>query len=73
MHATIELLLETVFSTRVMLGGYKEDKWGDPVSWELSSAMETEKSWHYSSLDSSVVGHWTESNGVTTEAEESPL
>jgi hypothetical protein len=28
---TIELLLETVFSTRSVLSGYKEDNWGDPV------------------------------------------
>jgi hypothetical protein len=32
MHATIELLLETVFSTWSMQRGYKEDSWGDPVS-----------------------------------------
>jgi hypothetical protein len=31
-QATIELLLETVFSTRSMQRGYKEDNWGGPVS-----------------------------------------
>jgi hypothetical protein len=31
MHITIELLLETVFSTRSMQRGCKEDDWGDPV------------------------------------------
>jgi hypothetical protein len=30
-HATIELLLETVFSTRSLQSGYKKDTWGDPV------------------------------------------
>jgi hypothetical protein len=30
--ATIELLFETVFSTRSMQRGYKEDNLGDPVS-----------------------------------------
>jgi hypothetical protein len=29
---TIELLLETVFSTRSVQRGYKEDNWGDPVA-----------------------------------------
>jgi hypothetical protein len=47
MHATIELLLEMVFSTRSMQRGCKEDNWGYPVSWELSSAREAEKRWHY--------------------------
>jgi hypothetical protein len=31
-HATIEFLLETVFSTRSAQMDYKEDNWGDPVS-----------------------------------------
>jgi hypothetical protein len=30
-----ELLLETVFSTRSVQNGYKEDNWGDPVSCQL--------------------------------------
>jgi hypothetical protein len=36
MHATIEVLLETVFSTRSLHRGYKEDNWGNQVSsvWE---------------------------------------
>jgi hypothetical protein len=29
---TIKLLLETVFSTQSVQRGYKEDKWGEPVS-----------------------------------------
>jgi hypothetical protein len=40
---TIELLLETVFSTQSMQGAYKEDSWDDPVSWELNSAWEAMK------------------------------
>jgi hypothetical protein len=32
MHAAIELLLETVFSTLSVQEDYKEDSWGDPVS-----------------------------------------
>jgi hypothetical protein len=28
-HATIEVLLETVFSTRSVQSGYKEDNWGN--------------------------------------------
>jgi hypothetical protein len=31
-HSTIELLLETLFSTLSVLRGYKEDNWGNPVS-----------------------------------------
>jgi hypothetical protein len=31
-RTTIELLLETVFSTRSFQKGYKEDNWDDPVS-----------------------------------------
>jgi hypothetical protein len=31
-YATIELLLEGVFSTQSVQGGYMEDRWGDPVS-----------------------------------------
>jgi hypothetical protein len=68
-HATIELLLETVFSIRSLQRGYKEDSWGDPVSWQLSSARETEKRWRYSS----VVVYSPDSNDVSTEAGESPL
>jgi hypothetical protein len=30
-NTTIELLLETVFSTWCLQSGYKEDNWGDPV------------------------------------------
>jgi hypothetical protein len=35
--------LETVFCTRSVQSGYKEGKWGDPITWELSSAREAEK------------------------------
>jgi hypothetical protein len=77
MNATIELLLETVFPTRSVERGYKEDNWGDPVSrsvdGELSSAREAEKRWRYNSVDSSVLGYSPVSNDVSTEAEESPL
>jgi hypothetical protein len=31
-HATIEVLLETAFSTRSLQRGYKEDYWGNGVS-----------------------------------------
>jgi hypothetical protein len=31
-HTTIVLLLETVFYTRSVQSGYKEENWGDPVS-----------------------------------------
>jgi hypothetical protein len=31
-HATIEVLLETAFSTRSVRRGYEEDNWGDQVS-----------------------------------------
>jgi hypothetical protein len=68
-HSTLELLLETVFSTRFMQRGYKGDNWGNPVSWELSSAREAEERWCYSS----VVGYSPDSNSVSAEAEESPL
>jgi hypothetical protein len=43
MHAIIGLVLETVFSTQSVQRGYNEDNWSDPVSWELSSAWEAEK------------------------------
>jgi hypothetical protein len=70
-HATIELLLETVFSVQSVQRGYKEDNWGDPVSWELSSAREVEKRWLSGLDESSVVGYSTDSDDVSTEAEES--
>jgi hypothetical protein len=47
-HGNIELLLEMVFSTRSVQRGYKENNWGNPVSRELSSAREAEKTWRYS-------------------------
>jgi hypothetical protein len=31
-HTTVELLLETVFSTRSVQSAYNEDNWGNPVS-----------------------------------------
>jgi hypothetical protein len=31
---TIDLVLETVFSARPVQSVYKEDNWGDQVSWE---------------------------------------
>jgi hypothetical protein len=34
-NTTIELLLETVFSTRSVQSGYEEDNWGDAVSCQL--------------------------------------
>jgi hypothetical protein len=46
-HATIKLLLETVFSTRSVQWGCKEDNWSETVNWELSSAREAEKIWRY--------------------------
>jgi hypothetical protein len=62
-------MLETVFSTQSMRIGYKDDNWGIPVSWELSSAREAEKRWCYSS----VVVYLPDNNYMSTEAEESPL
>jgi hypothetical protein len=63
------LLLETVFSTRSVQRGYKEDNWGEPVSEELSSARQAEKRWRCSSL----AAYSPDSNDVSTEAEESLL
>jgi hypothetical protein len=40
---------------------------------QLNSARESEKRWHYNSVDSSVVGYSSDSNDVTTETENSPL
>jgi hypothetical protein len=40
---------------------------------QLSYAREVEKKWRCSSVDSSVGGYSPDSNGVTTEALESPL
>jgi hypothetical protein len=34
-HTTIELLLETVFSTQSVQSGYTEDNWVDPFSCQL--------------------------------------
>jgi hypothetical protein len=69
MHATIELLLETVFCTQCVQRGYKEDNWGIPVSGELSLAREAEKRWHYSTF----MGYLLDNNSMSTEGEESPL
>jgi hypothetical protein len=65
--------METVFSTRFVQSGYKENNWGDPISWEFSSAREAEKRRRYSSIDSPVVGYSPDSNDVSTEAEQSQL
>jgi hypothetical protein len=40
-HATIQLLFETVFSARSVQSGYKEDNWGDPVSWKSGCEEKT--------------------------------
>jgi hypothetical protein len=37
---TIELLLETVFSSRYVQSGYKEDNWGGPVSIPCGGGVE---------------------------------
>jgi hypothetical protein len=68
-QAEIELLLEAVISTSSVQRGYKEDNWGDPVSWELSSAREAENSWRYSW----VVKYSLDSNDMSTEGEASSL
>jgi hypothetical protein len=41
--ATIELLLETVFSTRSVQTGYKEGNLGDPVSWKSACEEKTRR------------------------------
>jgi hypothetical protein len=43
-HATIEVLLELVFSTRSVQKDYKEDKWGNPVSF-VQESMRKRCSW----------------------------
>jgi hypothetical protein len=40
-HATIQLLLETVFSTRSLQRGYKEDDWGDRVKTRMEEGSNT--------------------------------
>jgi hypothetical protein len=72
MNATIGLLLETVFYS-LRETGYKEDNWGDAVSWEFSSSREAEKRLCFSSVNCSVVGYSPDSNDMSTEAKESPL
>jgi hypothetical protein len=57
------------FLLNLCKGVIKEDNWGDPISWQLSSARVAEKRWHYSS----VVGYSLDSNDVSTEAEGSPF
>jgi hypothetical protein len=44
MHAIIKILLETVFSTRSVQCGYKEDKWGNRVSF-LRESVWKKGSW----------------------------
>jgi hypothetical protein len=41
------------------------------MNYESSSVREAERRWHYSSVDSSVVGYSPDRNDVSTEAEES--
>jgi hypothetical protein len=38
-NTTIELLLEMVFSARLMESGYKEENWEDPVSSQLKVSL----------------------------------
>jgi hypothetical protein len=42
-HTTIELLLETVFSTLYMQRGYKDDNRGDPHSWKSACEEKTRR------------------------------
>jgi hypothetical protein len=35
--------LETVFSTQSVQRGYKEDKWGEPVSWKSACEEKTRR------------------------------
>jgi hypothetical protein len=65
----MKLLLETVFYTQFVQRGCKEDNWGNPIIWALSSAREAGKN----SVDSLVAGYSPDSNDMNTEAEESPL
>jgi hypothetical protein len=43
-HATIEVRLETVFSTRSVPRGYKKDNWGNQVS-SVLEAVKKRDSW----------------------------
>jgi hypothetical protein len=43
-HETIEVLLETVFSTRPIQRGYKEDTWGNGVS-SVRESLRKRGSW----------------------------
>jgi hypothetical protein len=43
-HATIEVLLETVFSSRSVQRGYEEDNWGNQVSWVCEEKSQLEGS-----------------------------
>jgi hypothetical protein len=43
-HATIEVLLEIVFSTRSVQKGYEEDNWGNRVS-SVREAVKQRDSW----------------------------
>jgi hypothetical protein len=42
-NTTIELPFETVFSTRSVQSGYKEDNWSDPVSCQCSEGSQLVK------------------------------
>jgi hypothetical protein len=48
-------LLETVFSIQTTQSGYKEENWGNQLSWgsavQLSSTREAEKRWQSSSVE----------------------
>jgi hypothetical protein len=41
MHATVEVLLETMFPTRSVQRGYKENNWGNRVSSVLESVRKS--------------------------------
>jgi hypothetical protein len=56
---TIELLLETVCGTRSVQSGYKENKWGDPVScllrFEFCTGCYEDRAWAREAEESSLV------------------
>jgi hypothetical protein len=59
-----------VFSVWSVLRSYNQE---DLSNESESSAMEAEKRWRYSSVDSAVVGYSPDNNNMNTEAEESLL
>jgi hypothetical protein len=64
-QVAIELLLETVFSTRSVRRGYKGDNWGDPSQFSCILQVRLRRDGAIVQLIVQLAGRWPAGNGVS--------